>query len=703
MKKIKTYLSKLFGWDKFQIEDNKIKLTADEENRLKEVFGEKQSEKLVEKINQFLADEEEASATQAEMDQLRAQAAELISELGLEDANLSDDTTGEGAEEGEGTPSASIRDFLARQREFNSEVLSALRAPAPNTPVVSIDRNPRAVQHSATHLFSSNASWDAFEGRPWNQIAAGQQVAIPSFAAKTVEYERLNEDLRDYYAKNPTQLRNYQRELMGLPSFWFTEYNVDDRANDGNIVYGPITQARKLPWLPKGVAKIFVEENRVFPTSVDIEISGHELQKLMETWLNTFVNGTSGPYNMSFVNFLIQGWDRQARAEDRISLINGIHVPTPNDATLPGMFIHTRDGLLKRIYDRIHDGRIKVAHLPAPTAMNIVDHVEGFCNTLPQDVRNRPGLVLYMSPHWKRQYATRVRELSGMYMDYKKDETVTIDKFPNIKIETLEDIEGTDSMFITTDNNIGTMENVPGESGLYRMEQLKRNIYVFADYKLGIKVIHSGNKIADNDPNAFRVQLIWHNGQPLFRDDFFVHLYEVENGKLELPFERVTFRDTYAGDITSIKGAKPGQIIKIRGNKSVTGKVKQAAGIATDFDLSTGGTLTLLAKEEGVFTEISRTTEPETIVAAGVNFDDVIDADEASVFHFTGADAATLSEILNGNEGQQIKIVGGVKTLTVASNATIEVDSSVTLTGNTHYLKLVKVSGKWYEIEKQTE
>src|SRR5699024_12049934 len=118
-----------------------------------------------------------------------------------------------------------------------------------------------------------------------------------------------------------TVLRNYQRDLLGLPSFWQTEYHVDDRAADGNIVYGPITQARKLPWLPKGVASIYLEENRVFPTSIDIEIAGHELQKLMETWLNNFVVGTSETYNISFFLLHISSWYKHDIAYDRLFLI----------------------------------------------------------------------------------------------------------------------------------------------------------------------------------------------------------------------------------------------------------------------------------------------------------------------------------------------------------------------------------------------
>lgn len=700
MKKLKTFLMGLYQWATFQTEDNKIKLTSEERIRLEEVFGEEKAEEIITHINQELAQAAADNSNEEEMAQLRAEAAELIETLGLSSDEAPEPNAG--SEEEELTAQESISRFFAEQRTFNARVLENLNNPQ-DVPVMRIDRNS-PVSHSATHLFASNHTWDSFQARPWNQLAAGNKnVAMPSLAHGTVEFETLNSDLADFYRKNPTVLRNYQRDLLGLPSFWQTEYHVDDRAADGNIVYGPITQARKLPWLPKGVASIYLEENRVFPTSIDIEIAGHELQKLMETWLNNFVAGTSGPYNISFVQFLISGWDKRARAEDRLSLINGIHVPTPDNATLPGMAIHTRDGLMKRLYDRTNEGRIKVAHFTTPTMENITDHVKGLVDSLPQEVKNQEGLVFYLSPSWLRAYAARQRELNGLYQDYKKDEEVTIDGYGNVRFQTLEDMEGTNFMFITTDDNIGLMENVPGEKGLYTLEKLKRNIYVLADYKLGVKLVHSGNKIKDTDPDAFRVQLVWHNGQPMFRADYFVHLYEVEGGELKLPFERVTFRDTYKGDITKISGTYPGQIIKIRGNANVTGAVKAAVGIASDFNLSTGGTLTLLVKADGTFKELSRTTEPEKVVAPGVNFaDSTIDADEGAVFHFVG-EAGTLTDILNGNEAQEIKIVGGAKALTINKSATINVDASVELTGNTQFLKLVKVDGVWYEIEKVTD
>lgn len=698
MKKVKAFLLGLFGWAELQTDEDKLKLTDDEKNRLIEVMGEKHAENIIERVNQYLAEGEENDSdadliSREDLLRFREQGNELLAELGIE---------GEQRDLSQLNEQELFNTILSETRVANAKIIEFMKRPI-DEPIAS-GTDAVANMHSATHLFASGKEFDSLdENRPWNLLAAGQNVAKPSFAKGTIAFETLNSDLADFYRENPTVLREYQRDLLGLPSFWQTEYNVDDRADDGNIVYGPITQARKLPWLPKGVSSIYLEENRVFPTSIDLEIAGHRLQQLMETWLNPIVNGTSGPYNISFVQFLIKGWDKRARAEDRLSLIKGIHVPTPDDATLPGMAIHTRDGLLKRLYDRTNEGRIKVAHFTKPTVENIVDHVKDMADALPQEVKNQAGLVYYLSPSWLRAYALRQRELNGLYQDYKKDEEVTIDGYPNIRFQTLEDMEGTDFMFITTDDNIGLMENVPGEKGLYTLEMLKRNIYVLADYKIGIKLVHSGNKIADDAPEAFRVQLVWHNGQPMFRSDYFVHLYEVENGELNLPFERVTFRDSYKGNITKIKGAYPGQVIKIKGNNNVTGEITTAAGISPKFDLSSGGTLTLLVKANGDFKELSRTGEPETVTTPGMNFDGTtIDADEASVFHFVGS-TGNLTDILNGNEAQEIKIVGGTNALTIASNATINVDSSAVLASDADFLKLIKVDGVWYEIERSIE
>ncbi|MBE7649347.1 hypothetical protein, partial [Tenacibaculum finnmarkense] len=61
------------------------------------------------------------------------------------------------------------------------------------------------MKHSATHLFASNNSWDSFEGRSWNQLAAGIQGATAT-DWNTANIEKLNSDIQSYFRKDPKKL-----------------------------------------------------------------------------------------------------------------------------------------------------------------------------------------------------------------------------------------------------------------------------------------------------------------------------------------------------------------------------------------------------------------------------------------------------------------------------------------------------------------
>src|SRR5690606_16183656 len=136
---------------------------------------------------------------------------------------------------------------------------------------------------------------------------------------------------------------------------------------------------------------------------------------------------------------------------------------------------------------------------------NIVDYVDDMINRLPLEVRTSPGLVFYLSPYWLKSYKRRYEQLHGTqndYIGYPKNPK----DYNNIDFEVLEDMEGLDFMFITFNDNIEILENVPAEKSMYKFEYLKRIIYIWADYKLGIRMIHIGNKIKAGDPLEFKVQ-----------------------------------------------------------------------------------------------------------------------------------------------------------------------------------------------------
>ena len=451
------------------------------------------------------------------------------------------------------------------------------------------------------------------------------------------------------------------RDKEGYPSFWRTKYNVTDRTATSSIVTDEITQARKPKWIPKNKQAIKAEERKVYPVNIDIEWEGYDLQQMETSWLQGWNREGSQAYKRSFIAFLLMEIDKQARTEDRIAGIKGIYSPIPTTLEVPGKFIERMDGLLIQLWKAYYiDKKYQVAPIAAPTPANILDHEKELIRrNLKEEVKNDSGLILYMSPSWMVERMERTREVHGFANDYKGEEVRQIESHPNIKICPLRDLEGTDFMFITYDNNIEPLENRRGEKSLYHFDSLKRTFFVFADYKTGNGLIHIGTEVDPGDPAAFKVQTVWTNGQPMFRKDRSVTIYDDTTGIVTLPYSNVTVMSGWNTDITKIKGQFTGQIVKLTGSSQAAKLVKNNADIVLtgDFALNTGGTLTLRVQADGKLKEISRTN------TGPVNTDNVheftaasFDSLQGSDFVYTGAGNKTLTGILNPVENRTIKI-----------------------------------------------
>jgi len=695
------------GLSKIPIENNALAFTPEQETKLREAFGEAVNfDDLVKKMNQELADAAAAEDVKNDgvLKDLREEARKMLKAHGLsqEDADAL-------AEKPQGASTAEEKQLLsgliASQKEMDKKLKKLMAESEDDAPEAIIKNVKSKIEHNATHLFGSGKAYDALD-RPWNKRAAGLNPSPTDFSAEDkLEIQKLKGDVDLYYRENPTEVRSLHRDLLGLPAFWNIRTNVDDKVADGNIVSGEISQARKLPWLPKHKQLIQPEESRIFPVHIDIEHQGYWLQQIEASWLNFLNREGSQPFKASFVQFLLNELDKKARQEDRMVAINGVFVKTPDNATVSGTSINRGDGILVLLWRAYHyTNKFKIANIGLPTDQNIVDYIPNLIEkNIPVESKNSEGLVLYLSPTWLRKYKTRYRQVHGIETDFGKDDVMTIENYPNLRFQTLRDLEGSDFMFITFDDNIELMENIPGEKSMYRFDSLKRNVYIYADYKWGVRFKHIGTEVGENDPASFKVQTVWCNIPPYLKDTF-VPLYDDTTGKVALPYSNITVKDGWATNITELTNTFEGQVIKIKGNTGATGTVVNGAGKillagGTAFNLALGGTLTLRAGSGNVVTELYREAAP-TPSSPITEFDATsIDAQDGNIFQFAGAGAKTLSEILNGYEGQQIEVRGkAVVALTINDVVgNINVTAEAVLDQVVDFVKFVKIDGVWVE------
>lgn len=694
------------------IEDNKFSLTEDQQKQLEEALGGKVDlPKLTDAINAELAEfaKKEAEDGDAELQDLRKKAFDMLKAHGLsreESEQLIDNP----ADATTATEKEMLAGLTAAMKEQDKKIAKLLTQAEDDSPLEIIRSTASNIMHSKTHLFGSGKAYDSFDGRVWNQMAAGRGGTMPTFAAESTEVETLKGDMELYHREVNADLQSLFRDYLKLPSFWNIRTNVDDRVADGNVVTAEITQARKKGWLPKNKALIQPEEAQIYPVQVDIEYAGYLLQDLLTSWLHQYNKEGSQAYKWSFVRFLVAEFDKRARQEDRIVSVKGVHVPTPDTSNIPGLAINRSDGILIKLWRAYnYKKQFRVANVGKPTPHNIVDYVKDVIEkNIPKEEINSPNLVFYLSPEWLRRHVERKRVLFGHDNNYTGQELMQIENFPNIEFCPLVDLSGSDFMFITYKDNIELLENIPGERAFYHFESFKRDMFVFADYKWGVRIKHIGTRVKAGDPDAFKVQTVWTNGMPMFPADFFVRLYDTGQEEIEIPYSNITVTDDYAEDIQEVKNLYEGQIVRIAGNPSNDkGKaVKNGAKIVlkdgTAFNLNTDGTLILRADADGKLHEVKR-TQNNGLPGTEVNFDEgelTLDARTADVFKYAGASSETLAGIEHGIPEQMITIYGqATNTITVDNVAdNISVASSAVLSSAAHFIKLLYVEGIWIEV-----
>lgn len=695
------------GWKEVPVEEGKVKMSEDEKAQMQEKLGDTPIEEVLRMMNKEVAAYQAKESDQEAL--LKKAQAELRSML--DETSLSEKekekllNPAPGGEMSLTEQLAAVKTEMANQFKNLKEDIKKLGDTAEGDSPADLIDSAKAgakIKHSSTHLFGSDKAYDAFEGRPWNKAAAGIDVGATDFSDKVV-VDKLSGDLELYYRENPDKIKDLNRDNFGLPSFWPKRLKVDDRVSDGFIATAEITQARKLNWAPKNKQKIEAEEGKIFPVQIDAEFIGFNLQKMEASWLNAWNKEGSQAYKLSFVAFLVNKLDTQARVEDRKSTIGAIYVATPEDATTAGRTMSRQDGLLYQIWRAINvTKKLKPFSVGAPTTANIVDYVDDMLKKLPDEIRETANLKFYLSREWIRAYKRRYEQVYGTYSDYKGYPEHPKD-FENVDFVPLYDLSGTDVMFITFPDNIEILENVPAEKGKYHFEMLKRIMYVFADYKLGVRLIHIGTTTGDGDPDEFKVQTIWSNNVPLFKSSFYIPVYDDATGKINAKYNHLEVDAGWSTAVTEFTGTYEGQVIRLRGNTGLSGTVNVTDGakinLAGDasFDLSSGGTLTLIANGDGTVTEVKRTTSPETAPAGTIDFGGTtFDATAGSSFAYTGG-AATLASITGGVEGQLITILGGAGgDLTINDVATIEVASEAVVSDGDS-IEFVLVDGVWTE------
>lgn len=710
MKKFTQMLATLLGLATVPTKEGKLDLSQEQENSLQEQLGADDMATLIEQVTSELSNVSdirtqlseartnlEASAAQNTANEERlSELTQRVTQLTTENATLQNQVATL-SEQPEDNPNA-------QQGSTMTSIRGAVGAAAVVLGTLGVSALwGGQVQAIGSQLMGEEGKLWATD-RPWNNRALSGISMVATDFTKDVVIDRLNGDLEDFIRQNPSRIENIFSTYFNLPDLWKsnTVYGVADRITTATITVTEVTQPRKGKWLPKGSASIKPEEMRVRPAQIDLQFDYMKMVQIETNWINSFNREGTFAYKMTFIEYLLMNYLMQARSEDADVLVRGVYVGTPEDYDYPVSYLLRNDGILKLAFDAKNANKYRAFEVGTPTYSNIVDYIDGIIQLLPDDVRNMP-LQLVLSPSWIRNYKKRDEELRGQNTNYTGYPQNPRD-YPNIVFVPVVQLEGSDVMIITTQDNIKPLEFKPEEKALLTIEKDRRTVYAFGDYRLGIGFNHIGLVTDAADPLKFRKQIVWSNNVPLFKADFFASFYDEGTGIVEVAHNRVQPAKGFATDITKFVG-DVGPILIIKGDITLATavKVKDTADIAltgdADFNLKSGGTLTLVKQANGTYAEVSRTAAPETVSALKEFTGTTVDYAEGNQFIYKGGSSQTLTDIVGGVEGNTIRIYGqATNTITVntVSNK-IKTNSSYAINDSAKFIDLVKVAGLWVE------
>ncbi|WP_271407280.1 hypothetical protein [Tenacibaculum soleae] len=561
----------------------------------------------------------------------------------------------------------------------------------------------QTMQHSTTHLNATNNSWDAFEGRSWNQLAAG----LPGAAAtnwNTANIDKLNTDIQDYFRKDPKKLHSTFMDGLELPKYWKLISGVSDEYIFTTISTGEITQGLKIKWLPKNNASFSAQKGKVRDIQIDIEFKGDELKKLEKSYLNNFFNEGSTPFKDGFILYVVKELMKQARKEDKIVIGKGVYFPNENAET-PGSFLNNFSGVIKLITDA-RDVFFKSFKLGKPTDLNVHGYVDNFVKKLPHDIRILPGLVFYMSPTWLKSYNEARRREKGRDQDFSGG-IMHVDGYANIEILAYDQLEGYDLFFLTTEDNISILTDKPGENGVLSFQKDVRNTRALGDYKLGTFIAMFGRKLIGKT-STYENQLFFSNDVEVLTDVYVP--VEKNNATPSLKWHNslmVGANNTSATNITDFTDAQINSRIYLLGNADENySTVKNNAKISllnNDCVLEKGKLLVLYVKLDGTFQELYRedtaVTELEEATVVLENDVTMIDASVGTRFATqSNTQATTINSITNAIDGETYRIEGaGTRNATTIANSGIFALSAEMTLSDGKFIELYYNGSKFIE------
>lgn len=520
-------------------------------------------------------------------------------------------------------------------------------------------------------LYGENDPLNAVsEKRQWNLAAEcimrGDHRQLASImAASDIDVSQLESDLGEFVAGRKGEIMEWFRGLTGFENIFPIITGVREGDFFMSVDLTEVSQQYQKAWTPKGDFKFGDRKPKLFDIKFDLDFEN--LKSIERGWLQEFNREGSDAYKMTFVEYLVSLVIKKATQEFQIAAISGEH----KDAVtgLAGHAMNTVDGVRTIIANFEGQKLAKPFYgIGEWNADNILEFTSNMIASIPENMRDLPGLGFYCSTLFQESYWEQRRIKEGTMPTYDPSKS-TIPGHDNIRIIAVPGMGNSKRVWITP---VGNIRQLMGEndnnSQIVHVEVSKRVVSIFGDYKRAMWPIGVGypaktaNELANR---SYEYQIIWYNNADIPS----TNVLSVEKDATSISVKRHkrigTVDNSAATTIDEITDAVAGDVITI-----VNGGTTNPSKLANtgSFSLTAawepvvvGESITLITRADGKFVEVAR-FDPSDVNPVEFTADDttpsVADAN-AFITNEANTAATAITALDNGTVGETYTIYGG--------------------------------------------
>lgn len=548
--------------------------------------------------------------------------------------------------------------------------------------------------------------------RPYNQRARaamlakqGLQIAVPS--ASSTDFSQLQVDLGEFYRQGQDKaIASMVAALPGVSNIFPTESGIIDREVITNLFMGEFSQSDNsgsdFSKVVKGKYEILPEEVRMYDVMLAHEFK--DLKKVEKTWIAGLLKSDgSSSIKMSFIQYLLTETAKVLNNEKNRRAVQGRRKDPIVD--VPGLAMEASDGVYAWLDKKIINNQVKTFELGEITAANIGEKIYEGTKSIPQELIDTGMLALYLPTTMVVEYHKYNETHYALNQDYKAD-IMYVKEYPQVKIVPVPNPGAHRRLIWSFENNLKTLENVPGEMLNFRVIVKEWSVSVVSQWKEGFGAPLVGKKFERVQDMDYLHQFVFASDKDLASSTFLNMEQDTTTPSALFHSSLVSVANTALKTITNVTDVAVGGIITLKNGSDTYGIQIINSGnfslLATAWTPSVGDTITLVKRADGKFIELSRSSVSTSIlefaaddttpsVANGVEFVTNVNTTATAITTFDDA-VVGKTYVING--------AGSTNASTIANAGNFTLTAAMTLSAGKQITLIALAGGKFAEISR---